>query len=245
MPLVFWAPSVGEIDRYNECANIARRLGDDYTFAGFLPRPDLGEISTLVDHCVRLIRERQARGPYAFIGYCHCGHIAFEIACRLQELGEVVEPLLIIDSSALEFQLNRRQKIFRQIDNFRGPWSVLYPRICSALSRKLRKLIGGEVLEKVWVQEPRSRVHSAAVRRHRAGYFRGRMVLLRSAELSSWTRSPSYGWDALACEVDIVTLPGRHQDMMMGECVEMIVAKIGEELARASAVYSVPNDLGT
>jgi amino acid adenylation domain-containing protein len=47
---------------------------------------------------VRLIREVQPRGPYALLGWCNGGGLAFETAVQLEEAGEVVSNVFLIDA---------------------------------------------------------------------------------------------------------------------------------------------------
>ena len=47
---------------------------------------------------VRLIREIQPRGPYALVGWCNGGTLAFETARQLLESGEVVSRVFMIDT---------------------------------------------------------------------------------------------------------------------------------------------------
>ena len=45
-----------------------------------------------------MIREIQPRGPYVLLGWCNGGTLAFEIARQLEEAGEVVSRVFLIDT---------------------------------------------------------------------------------------------------------------------------------------------------
>jgi thioesterase domain-containing protein/acyl carrier protein len=47
---------------------------------------------------VQLIREVQSRGPYALLGWCNGGTLAFETARQLEEVGERVSDVFLIDA---------------------------------------------------------------------------------------------------------------------------------------------------
>jgi thioesterase domain-containing protein/acyl carrier protein len=49
---------------------------------------------------IRILRNKQPRGPYYLLGYCAGGAIAYEMACRLEEAGERPGVLGIIDYPA-------------------------------------------------------------------------------------------------------------------------------------------------
>ena len=47
---------------------------------------------------VQLIRQNQPRGPYALLGWCNGGTLAFEIARQLEEAGETLSRVFLIDA---------------------------------------------------------------------------------------------------------------------------------------------------
>jgi thioesterase domain-containing protein len=64
------------------------------------PDPRLATIEGMAAAHLDEIRRLQPVGPYRLGGYCIGGLIAYEIAARLQEAGEEVELLLLVDSLA-------------------------------------------------------------------------------------------------------------------------------------------------
>ena len=51
-------------------------------------------------HCIALLRQVQNRGPYALIGHCSGGVLAYEIAQQLRRDGDEIGLLFIIDAMA-------------------------------------------------------------------------------------------------------------------------------------------------
>lgn len=86
-------------------ADLARHLGDDQPFYGLQARGlngDIAEDSRLEDmaaHYIQEIRAVQRHGPYLLGGWCMGGIIAYEMARQLQDQGEQVEMLAMIQSA--------------------------------------------------------------------------------------------------------------------------------------------------
>ena len=67
--------------------------------------PGLGSIAEVAEHYLAHIRSVQPHGPYQLLGWSLGGLIAHEIAVRLQEDGEEVESLAMLDSYRLSDDL--------------------------------------------------------------------------------------------------------------------------------------------
>ena len=63
------------------------------------------------------IRQVQSHGPYYLGGTCYGGLVAFEMARQLEELGEPVAALVLIDASNPTFvrSLSAREWLFRNV----------------------------------------------------------------------------------------------------------------------------------
>jgi thioesterase domain-containing protein len=84
---------------------LAQRLGSDRPFTSLqlfdpaLPNQELPQsLEEIAEGYVQLIRRVQPRGPYALLGWCVAGTLAFEIAQRLTAAGERVSQLFMIDT---------------------------------------------------------------------------------------------------------------------------------------------------
>jgi thioesterase domain-containing protein len=85
-------------------ANLARHLGPDQPVLAFKSRgldglPEWPGIEELATHYVSDLRVRQPVGPYQIGGYCFGGIVAFEMARQLEEQGETVATLALINCS--------------------------------------------------------------------------------------------------------------------------------------------------
>lgn len=85
-------------------ANLATHLGDDQPVYGIKSRAHsgAGAYETLEDmarHYVEQVRAFQPHGPYHLGGYCFGGNVAYEMARQLQELGEDVPVVALLDSA--------------------------------------------------------------------------------------------------------------------------------------------------
>ncbi|MEH1779515.1 MAG: amino acid adenylation domain-containing protein [Nostoc sp.] len=83
--------------------NLSRRLGEDYQFYALEDtlEQDKAEIISVEETATRYlqeIRKVQPNGPYLLGGHCYGGVLAFEMAQQLQEKGQTVSLLVIIDA---------------------------------------------------------------------------------------------------------------------------------------------------
>lgn len=84
--------------------NLSHYLGIDYPLFGLEQFDDKGQIfllPTLKDMAaahIEAIKRVQPQGPYRLGGYSFGGVVAFEVARQMQEVGETVSHLLLIDS---------------------------------------------------------------------------------------------------------------------------------------------------
>ncbi len=99
--LFFVYDGFGEVIPY---LNLARRLPSHYGVYGILPRRLPGiplahlSVPDMAKHCVEQMRRRQPNGPYTIGGLCAGGVIAFAMAEQLQEAGEKVDRVILLDS---------------------------------------------------------------------------------------------------------------------------------------------------
>ncbi|PZN73362.1 MAG: non-ribosomal peptide synthetase, partial [Candidatus Methylumidiphilus alinenensis] len=88
---------------------LATRLGAQQRFYA-LQTPGLDgsaipeTIEALARHHLKLVRQQQAIGPYQLVGYSSGGRVAFEMAWQLEQQGETVSLLVILDANAPGFK---------------------------------------------------------------------------------------------------------------------------------------------
>ncbi len=86
---------------------LAGRIRDRYSFAVVEPynlyhRDDVQHgIRAIAAKYIEIIKKYQPEGPYILGGWCYGGVVAHEMACQLEERGEKVEHLILLDAHAL------------------------------------------------------------------------------------------------------------------------------------------------
>ena len=227
---IFWTPSIGSVERFIECHRLVELLREDFSLYAFDPAPQFPDIGSLSAHCIRLIREVQPHGPYAIVGFCHAGHVAYEVAQQLELQGEKIELLGILDCLAIDFAPNLRVKYSWFREKFRGNPRTTVQRLGSAVRRRIKPSRQSAVKNNGKADTPFS-VHAKAVGRHKAKPFRSRVVLFRSTEYLQSLRSTNFGWDGLAREVEAHTVPCGHSLMLVEPAVHLIADKLKQYLA--------------
>lgn len=86
---------------------LADRIGEDVSFAVIEPynlyHPDTARygIKNIAENYIRILKEYQPEGPYILGGWCYGGVVAHEMACQLEQAGEEVRHLFMLDAHAL------------------------------------------------------------------------------------------------------------------------------------------------
>ena len=95
-------------------APLGQALGYDQPFYALQPpgmdwdAAGLHGIPSMAAHYIAVIRDTQPNGPYRLIGSSFGGLMVFEIACQLQQAGERVELLALVDTSMPSYRLGER-----------------------------------------------------------------------------------------------------------------------------------------
>jgi amino acid adenylation domain-containing protein len=100
--------------------NIARRMPPEFAVYGIspfgLPGMPLAHLTIpqMARHCVGLIQRRQPHGPYVVGGLCAGGVIAFEAARQLEQSGNTVQLVILLDAirpstPARRFRLSKQR----------------------------------------------------------------------------------------------------------------------------------------
>jgi amino acid adenylation domain-containing protein len=101
-------PSGGTVFCYT---NLARHLGLDQPLYGlqfphaFRNGETLSSLEDLADHYITAMQSVQAEGPYLIGGWSSGGVVAFEIARQLQQKGQEIALLAVIDSTLVDQQV--------------------------------------------------------------------------------------------------------------------------------------------
>ncbi|MBA2648141.1 MAG: hypothetical protein H0U75_00850 [Legionella sp.] len=98
-PAIFWFHSVGSVQPYLGLAEHTDRPFYGIEARGFrTKRAPLYGVQAIAAYYVQIIMSVQPVGPYDLGGYSLGGLIAYEVTRQLQELGEVVNTIVMIDT---------------------------------------------------------------------------------------------------------------------------------------------------
>lgn len=147
-------------------ADLARSLDPKWPVYGIQAAGLLGEqppdktVDAMVKRYVAAIKSIQPHGPYRLGGYCTGGEIAYAVACALQEEGEQIDQVALIDANATGVSLNhppiwskkRMAKIIKSLPHWWKDYRELgWVGIRQRALKKLRfnsltgrKLVGGK-----------------------------------------------------------------------------------------------------
>jgi amino acid adenylation domain-containing protein len=216
--------------RLNESLSIAAlQLFDPATERDKLPVT----IEETASQYVRLIREIQPTGPYALVGWCNGGTLAFETARQLLEAGEVVSRVFMIDTwipgyfkrlgrlrSKLADYTYRWQLIVADWATVRSGQKSLWAFIAdrSTVRRFYRRGQVAEAGAEPAYATARAYDHwllgytTAMLDAYEPKAIRGRLTIFRSAsEPAGRFLDPKLGWGEMAEDgVDVIVVPGDH-----------------------------------
>jgi len=246
-PPVFFIPAplaVGSV--LLAYATLARRVPKGRLFLAFHPGESAPPGADLVETALRAIRSAQPDGPYAVLGECAGGILAWEIARRLSGAGERVDLVGLLDTPWLPDWRRRRGARFRRL---LPPGGQYLARRAARHVRALRSLPTAQ-----WASYLRGKAGAAlaALRqarrpdvrkavRKRAWYaggiaaiplepWSGHLRFIQSAD-PHHERDPQ-GWATLAGSIEVARVPGDHTTYL-GDHVDDVAAILGRWLDQA------------
>lgn len=224
--------------------SLAHWLGPDQSVFGLqahYPEDLDGEhsqaaVEQLASVYLAALRERQPTGPYQLVGLCRGAHIAYEMARTLEEDGEQVGLLAILDTWVLENTYNR----FLYVEYYARR---LRSFLRSGLKEQLRTLAGKTVGHRGLDSELSSNAANGGVpirKNPMDAYFpgsnfvprtyKGRITVfpVRRQPLNR-IRDPQLGWGKLtSAGVEVHIIPGNHETVLR----EPSVRGLAEELKK-------------
>ncbi|HKP91731.1 MAG TPA: amino acid adenylation domain-containing protein [Thermoleophilaceae bacterium] len=210
---------------------------DNEAEAGEVPRV----VSTAAE-CVEIVRQRQPEGPYLIAGHSIGGHIAYELACRLEADGDEVVYLGLLDPAA-PHTLRWRGRIVARLRELTGtgPEQRRAGAVRAAVSkvrRRLRgKMQGGPDPETANDPDRPSewmRNLAAMEKRYRPPHFSGVTTIYRTVEMARYTGSATLGWDHyVRGPVEIRRVPGGHVSLLLEPNVAVVAEKMASDIRAA------------
>ena len=232
--------------------NLSRRLGADQPVYAFDSRAleergRFGTIEEMAAQYVADLRRVQPRGPYYLGGYCFGGNVAYEMARQLQEQGEQVAALALLNcappnssyfrirytpawcfrfarnllycfNSARQWNSAQRQGFLQwKWDRFKHHVARLLGPRPDASAQRATE----NLIDLESVPEAERdlwRLHIRALMQYRPQPWDGKVQLFRSAGHPLWcSYAPDYGWGELARDGVEVTIVAGAHERIMEE----------------------------
>ena len=250
---------------------VSKRLGPERPFTAlqlFDPSFSRNEMpdsfEAIARQYVTLIREVQPNGPYALLGWCVGGALAFEVARQLTESGETISMLALIDTWAPRYieDLGRFKGMLashsyrwqlmvqdwtRKRSEAAGLWHFIRNR---EFVRKLARLAGRGDNAPDMTLGAQARYVTAdgydqwllkylqqAVKRYRPGAYSGEITIFRSdQEPHGLFLDRRFGWGKHTNRnVKVVSLPGDHFTIFTEPGVDQMAQHITDHLEAIEA----------
>jgi len=245
--------------------NLSRHLGSDQPVYGLKSRgldgrEELGSIEGMAAQYVKDIRALQPRGPYHLGGYCFGGNVALEMARQLQEQGEQVALLALLNCSPPNSEYERiswtpawfarfgRNLLYwaeyvrhwtpaQRREFLRWKREVVKQRLLSLFKhepgRRLKVDAGNLVDLSSFPADQRKlwRTHIGSLLEYRPKAYSGRVHLFRSpGHPMLCSFEADYGWGPLAESVEITIVPGVHEKILEEPCVGALAKELKKRL---------------
>jgi amino acid adenylation domain-containing protein len=232
----------------NNLYDLAQRLGQTRPVVGFQTRGVLGHtprdtIEEMATENIRYMRQHQPQGPYVISGYSGGALTAFEMVRQLEEAGETVRQMLVLDTYAPGFAKDfipniRVTKGERLLDEWQQIQSEGVGRFLSRLRQWAQfKLYQGpfkgllrsydmslyrhRVMEETWSSAARRYEPGAVLKAPIALFYTPPRRLLDRIALSG---DQTLGWGSVtgAGPVEATMVTGDHNSMLVGPNAESL-----------------------
>jgi thioesterase domain-containing protein len=195
------------------------------------------DIPALARHHIAQMREHRPHGPYVVGGWSISGVVAFEVGMQLRDEGEEVPAVILFDTlnfANIPGQLSMRRLRQRWQRALKG--DVNYQETISFRLRQWRDRLREWLAPSPDDLVPAtSQISLLAAQKYVPETCAGRVVLVRSEEVTARFDDPTYGWsEVVTGELDIRTVPGSHVGMF-DACNSELLAGIVEAACQAPA----------
>jgi amino acid adenylation domain-containing protein len=245
----------GEVLCFRE---LAMHLGSEQPFYGLQPQgldekyPFHTRIEDMATHYIQEIQTLQSSGPYFLGGYSFGGIVAFEMARQLQEQGEQVGILVMLDSCrpGYKWQASFLKRVFLHLENLvqQGPiylwqqavkWS--YWRKRHLQNKYKRYLEGALYLPETDKHLKIIDTNIQAISEYIFSPYLGRAILLRTDDQSrdeaiGMQYDPQFGWgDLVFGGLDVHYVSGSHLEILKEPDVELLAETLRNCLSQAQS----------
>lgn len=189
-------------------------------------------------YCIEIMRSVQPTGPYHLAGFSFSGILAYEIAQQLQQQGEEVGLLFILDSvlwqqprfisGAVAYRLKNHLIHLSQLKLWQ--WGAYYAKIKKRRSdyQRSRKEVPEELLQAY-------KMNTDAVRRYQPQPYRGDVVVLLATETEAHEKNRKRRWHQLVKgNIHYISVTGNHEMVMQEPNVSQWAHHIDELLKEIS-----------
>jgi len=233
-------------------AALARHLGGEQAFYGLQARGIDGHgepfdrIEEMAACYLEAVRQVQPAGPYFLGGWSLGGTVAFEMARRLQQEGEAVALLAIVDIHARAFSSVEELDTTDLLMGMIGEWLPVTAEELRGLEPddQLAHALGraqeiGALPASYGMAEARRllevyEANLAARRSFAPRPYPGRIDLFRAREQPpDAPADPTMGWAEVADRVEVHGVPGSHQNVVREPHVRELARQLGSCLAAA------------
>ncbi len=241
-------------------AQLKLHLGPDLPIYGLKARGSdgleepHGSVREMVVDYVDEIRTRQPHGPYLLAGECIGGVLAYEMARRLEELGESVALLVLLDTDRPTPAALRKFCAEERAARRSNFWDVHIAHPFADHMHNLATLPPGGKLRYIWQRATRQRTFATAksaastpldarkvlahyprlLMAHPVGAYRGKLTLL--IDETSHRTLGTLGWEEHhTAGVETHVLPGDHLSYIR-ENATTTAAKLRELIERSSQI---------
>ncbi|HLW94975.1 MAG TPA: amino acid adenylation domain-containing protein, partial [Solirubrobacteraceae bacterium] len=200
----------------------------------------MSSVEAITEKCLSAIRERQPHGPYRLGGYSLGGYVGWELACRLQDMGEEVELLVLLDTFAPYAFSWRGQILVRGREGrgypvrrrVRGYGGLLRERVqhrLSLLRRPPAPQLYSQDFDERWDHPGAIRL----ARRYRPRPFAGPVVVYYTDYSARVSDEPTLWWERHASgTLEAEWVPGDHHSVLAASQVATFSGLLAERLER-------------
>ena len=245
----------GEVLCFRE---LALHLGSDQPFYGLQPQgldgkhPFHTRVEDMATYYIQEIQTLQPNGPYFLGGYSFGGVVALEMARQLQEQGEQVAILVMLDSCrpGYSWRASFLKRVFLHLNNIvqKGPAYLWQRAVRWSYWRKSHLQNTYDRYLEVALDLPVTDKHlkiidvnTQAVREYIFPVYPGQAILMRTEdqnrdEAIGTQYDPQFGWgEVVAGGLDIHYVPGSHLGLLNEPHVQVLAERLRNCLIQAQS----------